>query len=177
MGFFDSIQKPGFKAAKGKNSHFQQEITRTPTPPKTPIPLSQRLNSRTLISKASSKANGTRRKPSPKRRDQNPRKRAVSTPQRLESDSEDDGTTPGVEGVRKRVRRDSDFEPDPSRQIRSRKAFSEEDGGTFPMVHAADIATLSKAKEYIPAFPNELQSPEILLQYPSSSQHEKYVFP
>jgi len=176
MGFFDSIQKPGFKAAKGKNPHIHQEVTRAPTPPRTPIPLSQRLNNRTLLSKRVPKQNGAARKASPKPRDQNSRKRAVATPQRLESDSDDDGADQDLEDSRKRVRRNSKLEPDLNRQIRSRKAFAEEDDGKFPIVHAADIASLSRPAQYILAFPNDPQATEINLQYPSASQREKYGF-
>ena len=175
MGFFDSIQKPGFTAAKGKNSHIHQELTRTPTPPRTPIPLSQRLNNRSLPVKKIGKTNSPARKASPKRRDQHSRKRAVATPQPLESDSDDDGADRDLESARKRVRRDSKIEADINRQIRSKKAFSDEDGGNFLMVHAADIASLSKPTKYIAAFPNDPQATEIYLQYPSASQREKYV--
>ena len=175
MGFFDSIQKPGFKAAKGKNSHIHQEITRTPTPPRTPIPLSQRLNNRTLPKKQVRKQRDSSRRTSPNRRDQNSRKRAVSTPQRLESDSDDDGASQDIESVKKRARRDSDFEPDLDRHIRSSKAFSEDNEWTVSIVHAADIASLSKPTKYMPAFPNDEHATEIYLQYPSAAQREKYA--
>ena len=175
MGFFDSIQKPGFKAAKGKNSHIHQEVTRTPTPPQTPIPLSQRLNNRPLSRQKVLKQRSTTQSPSSQGRDPIPRKRAIATPQRLESDSDDDGTDHDLESMRKRVRRGSDTEPDFSRQIRSSRAFSGEDEGEFPFVHAADIASLSNATKYVPAFPNDEQVTQICLQYPSASQREKYA--
>ena len=173
MGFFDSIQKPGFKAAKGKNLQIHREITRTPTPPKTPIPLSQRLNNRLLSGRQSPKPDAATRKPSPRSKEQISRKRAVVTPQPLESDSDDDGANHDLEGSRKRARRHSDLEPDLDRQIRSSKAFSEEEAGSFHIVHAADIASLSKPAEYLPAFPNEPRATEIHLQYPSALQRER----
>ena len=173
MGFFDSIQKPGFKAAQGKNLQIHREVTRTPTPPKTSIPLSQRLNNRLVPGRQSPKPDAVTRKPSPRSKDQLSRKRAVATPQPLESDSDDDGAYQDLEDSRKRARRHSNVEPDLDRQIRSRKAFSEEDAGSFHIVHAADIASLSKPAAYIPAFPNEPQTTEIHLQYPSALQRER----
>lgn len=173
MGFFDSIQKPGFKAAKGKNSQIHQEITRTPTPPRTPIPLSQRLNNRTLQVKRVQKQSSNSKSPSPKPQEKTRRKRAVSTPQRLESDSDDDGADQDFGGARKRARRNSSAEPDIHRQIRSRKAFEAEDV-KLPIVHAVDIASVSEPTKYIAAFPNDALAFEVFLQYPSASQPEKY---
>lgn len=66
------------------------------------------------------------------------------------------------------------MEPDVKRHIRSRKAFSDEDGGKFSMIHASEIATLSKPTEYKPAFPKDPEATEVHLQYPSASQREKY---
>ena len=177
MGFFQSIQKPGFKAAQAKNSHIQQEVIRTTTDPRntqSPIPFAQRLNNRLLHKKQASKQDATKDTPSPKPRIQNPRKRAASTPQRFDSDSDDvDISDRDLNISSKRLRRSSDPEADPTRQIRSGKAFSEEVGGHFPMVHAADIATLSKHTAYRAAFPDDPQAIEIHLQYPSASQREK----
>ena len=177
MGFFDSIQKPGFTAAKGKNVHIKQEIVKTAlNPQKTFVPFAQRSNKRSLPDKNATKLNSQIAKPSPESRAQNPRKRPASTPQRLESDSDDHVSDQDFVHARKRARRVSDVEPDPKRQIRSRKAFSEEDGGVFPMVHAVDVASLSKPTKYKAAFPNDPQAIEIRLQYPSASQSEKYAF-
>lgn len=177
MGFFDSIQKPGFTAAKGKNVHIKQEIVKTAlSPQKTFVPFPQHSNKRSLPDKKAAKLNSQTAKPSSRSRAQNPRKRPASTPQRLESDSDDDASDQDIGDARKRARRISDAGPDPKRQIRSRKAFSEEDGGVFPMIHAADVASLSKATKYKAAFPNDPQAIEIQLQYPSASQSERYAF-
>lgn len=178
MGFFDSIQKPGFTAAKGKNVHIKQEIVRTAlNPQKTFIPFPQRSNKRSLPDKKVTKLlNSQTARPSPKSRPQMPRKRPASTPQRLESDSDDDESEQDLGEAMKRARRSSEVETDQKRQIRSRKAFSEEGGGVFPMVHAVDVASLSKPTKYKAAFPNDPQAIEVRLQYPSASQSEKYAF-
>lgn len=177
MGFFDSIQKPGFTAAKGKNIHIKQEVVKTIlNPQKTFVPFPQHPNKRSLPDKKTKRLNCPSAKPSPKARAQNHRRRPASTPQRLESDSDDDVSDQDLGDARKRARRTSEVEPDSKRQIRSRKAFSEDDGGVFPMVHAADVASLSKPTKYRAAFPNDPQVIRIHLQYPSASQCEGYVF-
>ena len=104
----------------------------------------------------------------------NPRKRASSTPQRQEWGSDDNISDQDLDDLRKRARRNSKVESDPKRFICSRQAFSEQDGGKFEMVHAADIIRLSKPKDYKPAFPSHLESTEVFLQYPSASQRERY---
>ena len=176
MGFFDSIQKPGFKAAQTKNSHIQQEVVKTTIDPRktqSPTPFAQRLLHRVPSKKKSPRQSNTKATPSPRPLPQNPRKRAASTPQRLESDSDGDVSDENLNIGSKRVRRSSDPEPDSDRQIRSREAFSGEDGGQFHMIHAADIASLSTPSKYSPAFPNDADAIEVQLQYPSASQGEK----
>ena len=175
MGFFDSLQKPGFKAAKGQQSQIQQEITRTPTPPRTSIPLAQRLNNRPLLRKQFPKQKRTGTKTSPKPHAPITRKRASATPQRLESDSDDDGVEVDSESATKRVRRHGSIELDVDRQIRSSKAFSTAGDVSFSMAHAADIASLSNPTKFTSAFPNDPQAVEVYLQYPSASQREKYA--
>ena len=145
-------------------------------PQKTFVPFPQHSNKRSLSDKKATKLSSQTAKPSPKSRAQNLRKRPVSTPQRLESDSDNDVSDQDLGDARKRARRTSDVERDLKRQIRSRKAFSEEDGGVFPMVHAVDVASLRKPTKYKAAFPNDPLAIEIHLQYPSASQSEKYAF-
>ena len=178
MGFFDSIQKPGFKAAQTKNAHIQKEVVKTTIDPRktqSPTPFAQRLLNRVPPKKKSPKQSNTKATPSPRSQPHNPRKRAASTPQRLESDSDGDVSDENLDIGSKRVRRSSDPEPDLNRQIRSRRAFSGEDGGQFHMIHAAEIASLSTPSKYSPAFPNDPNAIEVQLQYPSASQREKYV--
>ena len=173
MGFFDSIQKPGFKAAQAKNSRIHQEVVKTTVDP--PTPLAQRLLNRPAPKKQSPKPDKATATPSSRPRAQNPRKRAASTPQRLKSESDGDVSDEDLNISNKRVRRSSDPEPDLKRQIRSRKAFSDEDGGQFNMIHAANIASLNMQGKYSPAFPNDAKALVVELQYPSASQREKYI--
>ena len=60
---------------------------------------------------------------------------------------------------------------DPKRRFRSSKGFSEEDGGVFEMVHAADIASGPKSKN------GAVRRPTVTveLKYPSASQRERFV--
>ena len=177
MGFFDSIQKPGFTAAKGKNVHIKQEIVKTALNPQKPfVPFPQHSRRRLLPDKRVPKLDGQTANRSPNSRAQNPRKRPASIPQRLESDSEDDLSDQDLVDARKRVRRTSEVEPDVNRQIRSKKAFLEDDGGIFAMVHAADVASVSKPTKYRAAFPNDPQAVRVQLQYPSASQSERCAF-
>lgn len=176
--FFDSLQKPGFKAAQGRNSHITQEYTNVAAPVRDPITFAQRFNNRSLTPKSSAKQkkSGSARS-SPKPKASRPPKRSLTaTPQPLESDSNGDVSDQDLGSARKRQRRDSDVEPDLNRQIRSAEAFSEKEGGTFSMVHAADIASSSKPAKFKAAFPDDTDAVEIYLQYPSASQKEKYGF-
>ena len=177
MGFFDSIQKPGFTAAKGKNIHIKQEIVKTAlNPSKIFVPFPTNSIKRSLPDKKVKRLNSQTAKSPPKPRAQNSRKRPASTSQRLEFDSDDDVSDQDLGDVRKRARRISDVEPDVKRVIRSRKAFSEDDGGVFSMVHAGDVASLSRPTKYKAAFPNDPRVIEINLQYPSASQSERCAF-
>ena len=174
MGFFDSIQKPGHTAAKGKNSHIHQEVVKLAAPTRSPIPFAQRFNKRSLASKLAPKKQSVSARTSPNPRTTHARKRAAtSTPQPLQSDSDGDVSDHDLAPSRKRMRRESDAEPDISRRIRSGMAFAEEDDGEFPMVHAGDIASLKDSKKYRAAFPDDIDVTEIRLQYPSASQQER----
>ncbi|KAL2011555.1 hypothetical protein VTN00DRAFT_4273 [Thermoascus crustaceus] len=120
-------------------------------------------------SRLSTPSNRIRKRPSP------------AQTQRLSSDDDDsdDNNTDTSFEVRKRARVSASAEPDPNRRIRSIKAFSEEGQKTFPMVHAADIVTSAQkaGKKFKRAFEGSTssdRSAEILLQYPSNSQKERY---
>lgn len=176
MGFFDGIQKSGFQAAQVKTSSIKQEIVKTTlNPRKSFIPYPHHSMQRTIPAKLARKQQHDSPKPSPRTLPKNAQKRPASTQQRLESDSDDDVSDQGLGDARKRARRSSDVEPDLNRQIRSTKAFSEEDGGTIKMVHAVEIASLDKPTKYKAAFPNIPQALKIQLQYPSASPKERYA--
>ena len=74
----------------------------------------------------------------------------------------------------KRVKKHGSVEKDINRHIRSKKAFSDEDGGDFSMIHASTIASLDGTTKYKRAFPEYPDILDISLQYPSASQKEKY---
>ena len=185
MGFFDRLQRPGHIALKQEKRLTHTE-TRKDAVGNSKLAFVHPIHSRPqkfpaklLPVQKNLKANGSRSnspKPrgSPKERLQNPRKRQSSTPQRQEWGSDSDASDSDLSEMKKRTRRNSTIEPDPSRTIRSRKAFSDEDGGNFEMMHAASIANFGKAKEFKPAFPNYPEYKEVYLQYPSASQRERY---
>lgn len=62
---------------------------------------------------------------------------------------------------------------DIKRQLRSKQAFSEADGGVFEMIHAADVSSVSKKSKLAATVPTENVTVE--LKYPSSSQRERFV--
>ncbi|MCJ1376953.1 Nucleosomal histone H3-Lys79 methylase [Xylographa soralifera] len=79
------------------------------------------------------------------------------------------------EGSRKKLKAELDQDPDLKRQVRNKTAFSEDDEGIFPMVHAADIPSLDKTTKYVPSFEGLPENTEVSLQYPSASQRERYL--
>ncbi|KAL9640415.1 MAG: hypothetical protein Q9164_000297 [Protoblastenia rupestris] len=185
MGFFDKLQKPGHTALKQEKYITRTEVrkdangTTSPAfvhpihskPHKMPIKMLSKENG--------TQKNGTKRtsptsKSSSEDRVRSSRKRASSTPQRQEWGNDDDMSDQDLKTSKKRARRNSTIDSDLKRCIRSRKAFSNEDGGKFGMVHAADIATIRRPKNYKPAFPSNPESTEVFLRYPSASQMEKF---
>ena len=176
MGFFDKIQKPGHTARKQEKPTMHTETVKTAKSPAiSPFMHAHPANIRKLATKKVLKVEeAVRSKPGSRASTPRPRKRASETPQRFESDTDGDVSDDDLTGSRKRARINGVVEPDENRQIRSRLAFSDEIDGDFAMVHAADIASLSKQAKYRPAFPNDPQAVEVRLQYPSSSQRERY---
>lgn len=175
MGFFDKLQKPGHNALKLEKPVVHTETVKAKVAPtvspfmhnRPPIVrkiLKKEVKSRKDTTPKSSRASTPR-----------PRKRASETPQRFESDTDGgDASDEDLLGSRKRMRMNDQIEVDEKRQIRSRRAFSDTEDGEFPMVHASDIATLSKLTKFSPAFPSHPEADKIALQYPSSSQREMY---
>jgi len=93
------------------------------------------------------------------------------TQQRLDTDSDDDGSTTEFEGTsykRQKVVRTVDLK----RQLRSRQAFSDADGGVFEMIHAADIPSAGKKSKL--AVTVTAEDVTVELKYPSASQRERY---
>ena len=129
------------------------------------------------------------RRPQPKKVDRNPRKstpqssseterrvpRKRSTPtQRTVFSSDDSDADDVLERPSKKMKQESVQDTDSKRQIWSAKAFSGDDEGLFPMVHAAEITSLDKATKYLPTFEGWSDSLEVVLQYPSVSQRERH---
>ena len=85
-----------------------------------------------------------------------------------ESDTEVSPTIP-----KKKRKQDEAYEPDLKRQVRSRRAFSDEGDGVFPMIHAAGVPLLDKNTKYIPLIAGSSEEAEVSLQYPSASQQER----
>ena len=185
MGFFDRLQKPGHTALKVEKRVTHTEVRKDTAAPKTPAfvhPIHSKPQKTSVYAPGkvnAMKESGRRRnspkpKSSPQERLQNSRKRVSTTPQRQEWGSDGDASDEDLNDLRKRARRHSTIEPDPNRCIRSRKAFSNDDGGKFEMVHAASIANVGKSKDYQLAFPMNPELKEVFLQYPSASQKENY---
>lgn len=114
------------------------------------------------------------RSETPQRARSEKRKRASPAQIPLESNSEGSSSDGDILEARKRPKNSVSAEPDVTRRIRSLLAFSEEEGGAFDMIHAESIASASSVK-YEPALGEGPGQPQLLLQYPSASQQERYV--
>jgi hypothetical protein len=93
--------------------------------------------------------------------------------QRVESDSEDDGSFVRFDHISsKKTKNTANVTADTYRQLQSLQAFSAEDGDA--LIHAADIACVRRK------FPTAFSAPAVdvcvELQYPSSAHRERYVF-
>lgn len=178
-GFFDHIQRKGSKAVKAQPAQVRKETVIMPLNPRKALkPTLSQIDSRKSTSVPNRKQDGVTVLESSKAgnvRAQNRRKRPSSAQPRLESDTDEDSSNEVLNDSRKRLKADQDVETSCKRQVRSREAFSEEDGSSFQMVHAADIASLSNTTKYRLAFPMPSAVKEILLQYPSASQKERFI--
>ncbi|KAJ5152340.1 hypothetical protein N7492_010635 [Penicillium capsulatum] len=183
MGFFDHLQKGGAFSLQPKKSQVRKVVQARPPPPRstssTPdtrssqVPPTSDQSRKTNALKARAVSSDLDARPA-KRRNTPTRARKRPTPeQRLSSDDDVSDSDASFE-VRKRARTSTSAEPDPERRLRSVKAFSEEGSRPFKMVHAADITSGQKAGRFKPAFGAEGKPAEILLQYPSASQKERF---
>jgi H3 lysine-79-specific histone-lysine N-methyltransferase len=187
MGFFDHLQKGGAFSLQAKKTQVRKVVQTKPAAPTRPtaqtpdsrsprVPPSSDRSRKAHALKARSVSSDADARPS-KRLTTPSRPRKRPTPEtRLSSDDDDDvGDSDTSFEVRKRARTSASAEPDPERRIRSVKAFSEEGSRPFKMVHAADITSGQKAGKFKPAFGAASKPKEILLQYPSACQKERYV--
>lgn len=186
MGFFDHLQKGGAFSLQPQKTQVRKVVQTRPALPKsksasqTPDNRSPRVQS---SSERSRKASTLKSRSASTDPDSRPSKhlntpsrgRKRPTPeQRLSSDDDASDSDASFE-VRKRAKTSVSAEPDPERRLRSVKAFSEEGSRPFKMVHAADITSGQKSGKFKAAFGAEGRTKPIFLQYPSTSQKEKYV--
>ncbi|KAL8944725.1 MAG: hypothetical protein Q9216_000294 [Gyalolechia sp. 2 TL-2023] len=173
MSFFNLIQKKGSKPIPPAPESIRKEIV---------------YGASTI--KRTSSPNFAQPKPRPLRPIGGPRKvtkvrtsvslsktsqrRKPSTQTRLVSDSDSQSSDDGVEVPAKRVKLTHGNRTSRKRELRCKIAFSEDGNGVFPMVHAADFASLDKLPKYRLAFPEDSEFHAVALQYPSASQQEKF---
>lgn len=182
MGFFDHLQKGGAFSLQPQKNQIRKVVQTRPAPaksaPNTPKSRSPRVQPSSERSRKTHAARSVSSDPDarPSKRLNTPtRVRKRPTPeQRLSSDDDASDSDASFE-VRKRARTSASAEPDPERRVRSVKAFSEEGTRPFKMVHATDITSTEKPRSFKPAFGAE-KAKEILLQYPSASQKERYGY-
>lgn len=170
MSFFNLIQKKGSKPIPPAPDSIRKEIvsaTKRTSSPNFPQP--KPTPTRSLA--GSRKASKDRKSVSLSR---NSQRRKPSAQTRLVSDSDSQESDNGSEVPAKRTKLTPDTRNTQRRQLRCKIAFSEEDDGVFPMVHAADIASLDKLPKYRLSFPENADCHTTSLQYPSASQQEKY---
>ncbi|CAL5871109.1 uncharacterized protein PFLUO_LOCUS5355 [Penicillium psychrofluorescens] len=186
MGFFDHLQKGGAFSLQPKKPQVRKVAQARPpatasrSTPSTPDARPRRPQP---SSDPSRKVSAVKSRSVSSDADARPAKQRLSTPSRirkrptpetrLSSDDDVSDSDTSFE-VRKRARTSASAEPDPDRRLRSVKAFSEEGARPFKMVHAADITSEQKAGKFKPGFGAEGKPTEILLQYPSASQRERY---
>lgn len=92
--------------------------------------------------------------------------------QRVESDSEDDGTLIPFDNISsKKAKTISNVTLDPHRQLGSFQAFTVEDENV--LIHAADIACVTH--KFTLAFGTSPDDVCVDLQYPGSAKRERYV--
>ncbi|KAJ5568510.1 hypothetical protein N7450_010996 [Penicillium hetheringtonii] len=180
MGFFDHLQKGGAFSLQPQKNQVRKVVQTRPAPsksaPNTPASRSPRVQPSSERARKTHAARSVSSDPDarPSKRLNTPtRVRKRPTPeQRLSSDDDASDSDVSFE-VRKRARTSASAEPDTERRVRSVKAFSEEGTRPFKMVHASDITSSQKAGAFKPAF-GAGKAKEILLQYPSASQKEKF---
>ncbi|OQE27352.1 hypothetical protein PENSTE_c004G06958 [Penicillium steckii] len=180
MGFFDHLQKGGAFSLQPQKNQVRKVVQTRPAPsksaPNTPESRSPRVQPSSERARKTHAARSVSSDPDarPSKRLNTPtRVRKRPTPeQRLSSDDDASDSDVSFE-VRKRARTSASAEPDTERRMRSVKAFSEEVTRPFKMVHASDITSSQKSGAFKPAF-GAGKAKEILLQYPSACQKEKF---
>lgn len=103
------------------------------------------------------------------------RKRQIRSQGLIDFGSDESEGEEDHRGSWKKLKPPLEQKPDSKRRIRNKQAFSKEGDGVVPMVHAADIPSLDKATRYVPSFEGLPEDMEVLLQYPSVFQRERYL--
>lgn len=147
-------------------------------PAKKPQPLPSKISSRPVQgSQAPARTSSSKPRPGSATPDRlEPRKRKAArqkspAQQRIESDSDDDDVDSPASFDEPSKRHKPERDVDLKRELRAKSAF--EDGGAFPMIHAADIASPSRKSKHVSA--TEEKNVTVELQYPSASQRERYA--
>ena len=190
MGFFDNKQLPGQVAIKQQKQVLHTEVRKDKASAK-PVAVRPSVERPT---KSHSKSRAPP-KPAPKAKTTEPqgpqaktpqqklqqarkRKSNSNTPQPRQywgSDSDGNESDDFLDKPRKRTKISPEAELDLNRKIRSSTAFDDERGGEFPIVHAADVANVGPSKAYTLAFPDFPDLKDLVLQYPSAAQQERYA--
>lgn len=105
-------------------------------------------------------------------------KRKSETPQPapLSSDSEgdDDAQAGAAEEHRRKRMRAHDTPADPSRRMRDIEYWNTDPPALLDIVHSQELTSGAKARGFFPIFPSDPDA-EVLLQYPSCTQPERYA--
>lgn len=173
MGPFDLLRKKGTKPIQAQPQKLRKQITVT----QVPVLTESSESGSSSVHRRGSPAFGAARNRRPVKlqpvlpQARRSKKRPSPAQLRLQSDSDDDSEREEDTEQRKKVKLSAEPEVDTRRQIRSLKAFSADQDGRFPMVHAADIASLNTSTKYKAAF-SQAQFTTVAIQYPSASQAE-----
>ncbi|KAI9698724.1 MAG: Nucleosomal histone H3-Lys79 methylase [Candelina mexicana] len=191
MSFFSHLHKKAGKGSepiKAQNLQVRREVVKAVAKPETSRLTAASCNrsngssstvDRQLSVRMGKNGTADSRSPTPASRPLKSRsngriKQFSPAPPLFSSGSEDNDSAKSPEGPRKKVKRSSSGEPDLKRVVRSRQAFSKDDNGVFQMVHGADIASLGEPNKFNAAFDEFATCDDLLLQYPSASQQERY---
>lgn len=184
MAFFGKTLQNPIVQLKRESVPVKSSSLSIPAPSRSAIAskASRRLVSRSEpVSKASkATANGGDREllqPRKRRRTNRTTPSHSSTP--FDEDSSDDDEEPDAKRSRSTSAiprsTDGDESIDFKRRLRAKNNPSEKNGGTFSVVHAADVASLGQDK-FVPALGASREDDlKVRLYYPGASQPERYL--
>ncbi|KAL8760219.1 MAG: hypothetical protein Q9199_000242 [Rusavskia elegans] len=173
MSFFSLIQKKGSKPIPPAPNSIRKELVHSSANAKKTSFLKIARPNPAIPGSRRTRQKATKDRDRPTTSD-HVRKRKKSQQIRLVSDSDSGESDTPAEAPKKRTKVINGAPKSMKRQLRSVTAFSEDDHGIFPMVHASDIAALDKHTKYRLAFPQQGDQQAVQLQYPSASQQETF---